>query len=174
MNDEMLTVGHDPVEAPARPIEYRPEAKVLRQFRLSPAEDELLIQLQRGRGDQHLIDTQRWLLSLVPGLLSGEYGIDPTDEPTVQVAPDQVANQWQTVVEALDVTATAWREVSPESAAPVDELRADAQWNVTYWRARGRGLDSSEARRESQQVLGEPSNRHIIYDPAPDDEPVSQ
>ena len=52
-------------------------AYVLRQFRLTPAEDALLVQLQRARGDRHLVETQRYLLSLVPGLIDGQYGIDP-------------------------------------------------------------------------------------------------
>lgn len=74
--------GRDPVDTPApQPVVHRPEAKVLRQFRLSAAEDDRLMQLKQARGDQHLIDTLRWLLSLTPGLLSGEYGIDPTQEP---------------------------------------------------------------------------------------------
>lgn len=72
--------GRDPVDTPApdRAGEYSPEAKVLRQFRFSPQENELMLQLQRRRGERNLIDTQRWLISLIPGLLSGEYGIDPT------------------------------------------------------------------------------------------------
>lgn len=74
--------GRDPVDTPPRATSTssRPDPKVMRQFRLSLAEDELLVQLQQHRGDAKLIDTQRWLLSLVPGLLSGKYDIDPTKE----------------------------------------------------------------------------------------------
>lgn len=75
--------GRDPVDTPPRATSSsssRPAPKVMRQFRLSLAEDELLVQLQQHRGDAKLIDTQRWLLSLVPGLLSGRYDIDPTEE----------------------------------------------------------------------------------------------
>lgn len=150
-----------------------PEAKVNRQFRLSVAEDELLSQLQTHRGDRNIIDTQRWLISLVPGLLAGEYGIDPNRDPTDQVRLHQIADQWQGVADALDVAATAWRGVSPESAGPIAELRAEAQWNLIYWRARGRGLDDGESRREALRVLGDLPSRHITYDLA-DEEPVSQ
>lgn len=77
--------GRDPVDAPepAKPAkaptrpDHRPSAKVLRQFRLSAEEDDLLVQLRDERGDAYIIDTMRYLLSLTPHLLAGEYGIDP-------------------------------------------------------------------------------------------------
>lgn len=74
--------GRDPVDTPApdRKRDLGPGATVLRQFRLTPQENDLLVQLQERLDDRNLIDTQRWLISLIPGLLSGEYGIEPTRE----------------------------------------------------------------------------------------------
>lgn len=147
-------------------VRRRPEAKVLRQFRLSEEEDALLVQLQQRRGDRTLIDTQRALLALVPGLLSGEHGADP---PEMDDA-DQIAGRWQVVVDVLDGAATAWRDVSPESAGPVTELCADARWNLIFWRARGHGANDNEARGVADQELGHPVARHIMYDPVEGDE----
>ena len=72
----------DPVDpAPrGRAREHRPEPRVMRQFRLSYAEDDMLVALQERRGDRNLVDTQRWLLSVVvPALLDGTAGIELTD-----------------------------------------------------------------------------------------------
>lgn len=71
------THGQDPVDVPRLRAADRPEPKVLRQFRLSSAEDDLLVALGAQRGDRNLIDTQRWLLTaVVPRILDGSLGID--------------------------------------------------------------------------------------------------
>lgn len=68
-----------------------------------------------------------------------------TNLPAGRRSLEATEQQWQVVVEALIQVSTAWREVSPESQGPVNELLQDARSNVAYWRARSKGLDEREA-----------------------------
>lgn len=45
-----------------------------------------------------------------------------TNLPAGRRSPEATEQQWQVVVEALIQVSTAWREVSPESQGPVNEL----------------------------------------------------
>lgn len=77
---------------------------------------------------------------------------------------DRMADQWEAVASALSKAAIAWEKVSPDTTDPVRELRHDVDWNVAYWRERGRGLDEREAARETRRQFGSPRGRYINYD----------
>ncbi|MCM3556689.1 hypothetical protein M3697_16505 [Janibacter melonis] len=85
-----------------------------------------------------------------------------TNLPAGRRSLEATEQQWQVVVEALIQVSTAWREVSPESQGPVNELLQDARSNVAYWRARSKGLDEREA--SCMLPQGPPTPRYIDYD----------
>lgn len=94
-----------------------------------------------------------------------------SDQDAGRRSPEETQRRWQAVADALTQAADAWREVSPESAGPVEELRDDARWNATYWSVCARGLSELEASREMRQVIGEPSaGRYIDYEGIRDEE----
>ncbi|MET4078679.1 hypothetical protein [Janibacter sp. UYMM211] len=85
-----------------------------------------------------------------------------TNLPAGRRSLEATEQQWQVVLEALIQVSTAWREVSPESQGPVNELLQDARSNVAYWRARSKGLDEREA--SCMLPQGPPTPRYTDYD----------
>lgn len=76
----------------------------------------------------------------------------------------QTARRWEDVEAALKQASEAWREVSPTTTGPIEEMHTHAQRNVIYWGARSNGLDDVEASRETEGEVPGPAVHYIDFD----------